>query len=143
LDSVGNIYGTTARGGSKDMGTIFTVDASGGFTTLHEFSGLPDGQLPGDLTIAPNGDLYGLANSGGKNNLGAIYRYSVSSGIESVLHNFGDFVGDGTGPIGPMIRDSSGAFYGTTSQGGSFGLPPGAIRPDRAGRADTLKPLQR
>src|SRR5206468_2927551 len=34
----GNFYGTTADGGTSNLGTIFSVDSSGAITTLHTFT---------------------------------------------------------------------------------------------------------
>jgi uncharacterized repeat protein (TIGR03803 family) len=71
------IYGTTAEGGSgkgcpyaRGCGTVFSLDASGGESTLYSFSMAhyaKDGASPGGL-ISVNGVLYGTASEGGTGN---------------------------------------------------------------------------
>ena len=41
---------------------------------------------------------------------------------ENVLHNFNDNDKDGYNPIAGLIFDASGNLYGTTKEGGAFGL---------------------
>jgi uncharacterized repeat protein (TIGR03803 family) len=60
-DPQGNLYGTTAAGGSYGYGTVFELDTAGNLTTLYNFTGGPDGTAPGGVVRAPNGDLYGTA----------------------------------------------------------------------------------
>ncbi len=45
-DSAGNIYGTTAGGGSNYDGTVFKVDSTGKETVLYSFTGQSDGCWP-------------------------------------------------------------------------------------------------
>ncbi|HEX4296280.1 MAG TPA: choice-of-anchor tandem repeat GloVer-containing protein [Rhizomicrobium sp.] len=60
LDGAGNLYGTTAEGGSSGDGTIFKLSPAGDFALLHSFTGGSDGRGPETgLTIDPaTGDLY-------------------------------------------------------------------------------------
>ena len=63
-DKAGNLYGTTASGGSFRNGTVFKVDATGNETVLHSFTGL-DGSSPlGGLARDKAGNLYGTTISG-------------------------------------------------------------------------------
>ncbi|HEX3651692.1 MAG TPA: choice-of-anchor tandem repeat GloVer-containing protein [Rhizomicrobium sp.] len=61
----GNLYGTTAYGGRKDMGTVFKITPVGAFTRLHSFSG-KDGQIPiTPLLMDKKGHLFGASYFGG------------------------------------------------------------------------------
>jgi uncharacterized repeat protein (TIGR03803 family) len=66
----GNFYGTTGSGGanacsnSPDCGTVFKLNPTGALTTIHSFNGT-DGETPGSLIQASNGNLYGTTYSGG------------------------------------------------------------------------------
>jgi uncharacterized repeat protein (TIGR03803 family) len=60
----GKLYGTTSTGGAFGGGTVFSVGTNGsGFTIVHSFNGLTDGQTPvGDLVFFDN-SLYGTASA--------------------------------------------------------------------------------
>jgi len=77
-DSAGNLYGTTAQGGSSsNMGSIFKVDTSGKETILHSFTSPRQGMLPeAGLLLDKAGNLYGTTYYGGprKLNAGMIFR---------------------------------------------------------------------
>lgn len=118
IDAAGNLYGTTQRGGTSGLGTVFELVNSGGSYTevvLHSFTG-PDGQIPnGGLTRDSAGNLYGAAynNSfrGGDN--GVVFELVNSAGTytEKVLFAFPGGAG-GSGPMGPLAIDASGNLYG-------------------------------
>jgi len=68
FDQAGNIYGTTARGGSGGDGTVFELDTLGNETVLHSFSGGADGSEPAAGLIKDEvGNLYGTTLFGGRN----------------------------------------------------------------------------
>jgi uncharacterized repeat protein (TIGR03803 family) len=121
MDSAGNLYGTTLRGGANDYGTAFKIDSSGAHSVLHAFSSGNDGALPyAGLSMDSAGNLYGTTQYGGTNNKGTIFRID-NGGIYSVLHAFGSG-SDGADPRARLVRDSAGNWYGTTSEGGANGL---------------------
>jgi uncharacterized repeat protein (TIGR03803 family) len=71
FDARGNLYGTTAQGGSNDFGTVFSLSApaagatSWTQTVLHNFQGYPDGVgAYGSLVMDTSGDLYGVTRNG-------------------------------------------------------------------------------
>src|SRR5271167_1021961 len=69
FDAVGNLYGTTQRGGTLGWGVVFKLDPSGKETVLHSFRNLPDGAFPdGDLILDGAGNLYGTTWGGGSKN---------------------------------------------------------------------------
>jgi len=67
MDSAGNLYGTTFRGGTYrncngTCGTVFKLDTSGKETVLHSFTGGADGADPqAGLVMDKAGNLYGTA----------------------------------------------------------------------------------
>lgn len=66
VDPAGNLYGTTYYGGTFGYGTVFEIDTTGKFTTLHNFDASPDGANPaGGVTLDALGNLYGATSDGG------------------------------------------------------------------------------
>jgi uncharacterized repeat protein (TIGR03803 family) len=116
-DSAGNLYGTTSAGGSG-YGTVFKVDKTNKETVLHSFTGLADGNQPlAGLVRDAAGNLYGTTNRGGNNtDQGVVFKLD-STGTESVLHAFSGGMTDGAYPYAPVLLNSAGRLYGTTTQG--------------------------
>jgi uncharacterized repeat protein (TIGR03803 family) len=118
MDGSGNLFGTTARGGSG-YGTVFEISAGGTFTSLYRFTGLGDGGVPlAGLIMDSSGNLYGTTSEGGSNGAtsdGTVFRLSPS-GVLTTLHGFSG--GDGAKPVAGLVMDSGGNLYGTTSGGG-------------------------
>ena len=74
LDSVGDLYGTTAQSGTNGDGIVYTVSAAGVETILHSFKGL-DGQTPLAGVIRDTvGNLYGTTIYGGSGGQGVVYK---------------------------------------------------------------------
>ncbi len=117
LDSSGNLYGTTAGGGSAGYGTVFSLDTSSkNFNVLHSFSGT-DGANPfADLVLDSSGNLYGTTFGGGSGSGGTVFKLNTSGSPFAVLYSFsgGD---DGGKPHAGLVLDSSGNLYGTTFGG--------------------------
>jgi uncharacterized repeat protein (TIGR03803 family) len=66
LDALGNLYGTTTRGGTSGEGTVFKITPSRHETVLHSFSGGVDGAMPSaSLVLDKKGNLYGTTTFGG------------------------------------------------------------------------------
>lgn len=124
MDSAGNIYGATARGGLGN-GTVYKLDPdTGALTTLAEFSGSignAPGAVPrGGVTLDAAGNLYGItSNSGpGQSEYGTVFRIDASTGVLTTLHAFGR--GDlGRQPYAAVVLDADGDIYGTTYGGSS------------------------
>jgi uncharacterized repeat protein (TIGR03803 family) len=126
LDSVGNLYGTTFKGGTSNDGTVFELSPSaGGAWTeqiLHNFDqDGTDGYFPeAPLTMDAAGNLYGTTPVGGKHGPGIVFKLAPGAGgvwTEEVLYDFQ------AGTLAGVVLDSSGNLYGTTANGG----------PDRSG----------
>jgi len=127
-DAAGNLYGTTAFGGTPGLGIVFELTNPGGpagwsETVLYNFAGGSDGSRPyGGLIFDSAGNLYGTTYYGGTSNAGTVYQLAPPVGrggawTETVLYSFAGY--DGMGPQGDLIFDQEGNLYGTTSGGGS------------------------
>ena len=118
LDAKGNLYGTTAVGGTYGQGTVFRISKSGIETGSYSFKGPPgDGADPiGGLVLDTAGNVYGTTYLGGTSNLGTVFKVRTT-GKESVLYNFSGGT-DGANPYAGMVRDAAGNLYGTTVAGG-------------------------
>lgn len=126
--SNGDLYGTTPYGGAYGEGTIYKITPSGTLTTVYSFcaqSGCPDGELPGGLMLATNGDLYGVTSYGGahgnENRGGTVFKITPG-GTLTTLHNFcaKKQCNDGENPES-LVQASNGNLYGTTLNGGAYG----------------------
>jgi len=147
FDQAGNLYGTTAYGGSGGCvllgttvgcGVVFQMSppqTKGGDwteTVLYSFQGGKDGYVPqGNLTFDSAGNLYGVTLYGGGygscnspyyQNCGTVFELSPPKAKggkwkEKVLYSFKSGT-DGANPNGGLVFDTKGAIYGTTYAGG-------------------------
>jgi uncharacterized repeat protein (TIGR03803 family) len=128
MDGDGNLYGTTAAGGTGGSGTVFRLSpptAQGGSwteTVLWTFSldlGNGRGSGYGKLNMDAADNLYGTTPGGGAHLLGTVYELSPQldgTYSFSILHSFSG--SDGASPEYGVAIDSAGNLYGTTSGGG-------------------------
>jgi uncharacterized repeat protein (TIGR03803 family) len=119
----GNYYGTTSKGGTNNLGTVFQFSTNGALTTLHSFSGTgtnDDGAAPyaAPLVESADGVFYGTTSAGGTNNYGTLFRIT-SDGALTTLFEFS--YTDGRGPLAGLSFGTDGNLYGTTSDGGANG----------------------
>ena|SRR5882672_104030 len=114
----GILYGSTTLGGVGNLGTVFAITKTGGYTLLYTFKGgTNDGQSPNaGVAFDKSGNLFGTTYLGGINNAGVVFE--ISGGVETAIHHFGRNTGDGTNPYASLIF-VKGNFYGTTLQGGT------------------------
>jgi uncharacterized repeat protein (TIGR03803 family) len=139
-DAAGNLYGTTAYGGSSQdywcadegCGVVFELSPSNGGwteTTLYSFcsqSNCTDGDTPlGGLVRDAAGNLYGVTGEGGEKGsncnggtCGVVFKLDTA-GKETVLHTFTGGA-DGAFPQWGLVKDASGNLYGVTQEGGDF-----------------------
>jgi uncharacterized repeat protein (TIGR03803 family) len=129
-------FGTTYAGGTDGGGTVFSVGVPGGFGVLHNFQGLIDGALPKEALLrASDGNFYGTTENGGEHFEGTAFRMDPFGEV-TLLHSFFEIV-DGSFPKAALVEAADGSFYGTTGNGGAFGL--GTIfKMDSSGKVATV-----
>jgi uncharacterized repeat protein (TIGR03803 family) len=132
FDQQGNVYGTTANGGSytgrcslEGCGTVFELSHAGsGWTenVLWEFMFQNDGAGPQGVIFDQFGVLYGTASAGGYYNAGAVYTLTPSSSgwIQNTIYAFHN-MDDGDIPAGLIFDRLGNTLYGGTSCGGING----------------------
>lgn len=118
--SDGYFYGTTYAGGTNGYGTVFQVDANGGFETLYSFNdfrGDPENPM-GALVQGSDGWLYGTTFDGGTNYCGTVFKISTGGTLIN-LYSFTNAL-DGANPFAGVVQGRDGYFYGTASAGGAY-----------------------
>lgn len=124
----GALYGTTLKGGAKDLGTVFKLTPSGSRYTesvLYSFKGGPtDGDEPQTgLCAGPAGALFGTTLEGGYYRRGTVFKITPSDPDhpEHLIWKFGGFYHDGQTPVAPVVVNAQGVIYGITQEGGKSG----------------------
>jgi uncharacterized repeat protein (TIGR03803 family) len=140
FDAKGNLYTTTVFGGpaacsfnGDGCGTIveMTPGADGTWTERLLYAFYKPRYPEAGLTLDGDGDIYGTTQMGG----GALGCYGVGCGTafqlalsangtwtEKVLHGFGLHQNDGRLLFTGLALDAAGNLYGTTSEGGKYGV---------------------
>jgi uncharacterized repeat protein (TIGR03803 family) len=117
----GALYGSTT-GGADGGGSVFRITTGGDERVIYAFKASTNGSAPYAGLLKVGGMLYGTTYLGGRVSAisaGTVFKVS-SAGAETLLHSFADR-GDGVHPNATMIKIGA-ALYGTTSQGGAYGL---------------------
>lgn len=144
----GNLYGTTEFGGymhcgGGGCGVVFRLTLSGQETVIHAFTGTPDGAYPlaGLVLDTATGTAYGTTSAGGFGTyvgLGTVFSINLSTGDEEVILACGTSGFYGTTPAGPLILDTLGNLYGTTSTTNGTGVGGTVFKLTPAGQVTTL-----
>jgi uncharacterized repeat protein (TIGR03803 family) len=130
--SDGSFYGTTSYGGKFSNGTAFKITSKGIFTSLYSFSAPAtngvntDGAVPHTvLTAGLDGNFYGASWAGGAYGNGTVFKITPGGTLSS-LYSFTAPNASGVNADGCQANDlvlgSDGSFYGTTVEGGAYGL---------------------
>jgi uncharacterized repeat protein (TIGR03803 family) len=112
----GNLYGTTASGGSGGDGTVFQMTPFGTLTNLVSFNNTNGAGPRGGLLQAMDGNFYGTTYNGGTNKAGTVFQVTTN-GVLTTLVTFANT--NGAWPIAGLIQGQDGNFYGTTTIGGT------------------------
>lgn len=130
FDQAGNIYGTTAGGGTYYRGVVFKLTPStGGWieTVLWNFTGGSDGGIPENGVIFDSaGNLYGTTSNYQGSGAGGVYELSPSGSgwTEKTLYTL-DLTGN---TLGGVSMDEHGNLFGATGgpngPGGAWELTP-------------------
>src|SRR5580704_11110037 len=127
-DSAGNLYGTTAAGGSMagcanyGCGIVFEIDPSGNETMLYSFSGDTQyGVIDGanswsTLLRDAAGNLYGATSLGGAAGFGTVFEVD-NTGKETLIHSF--LGPEGAYPYAGLVGDAAHNLYSTAYEGGT------------------------
>lgn len=118
LDVGGTLFGTTTRGGKKNVGTVFSITTSGTERVLYSFKAGGDGADPFCGLADVGGILFGTTNLGGVNGLGIVFEVTTA-GSETVFYSFKGGA-DGANPYAGLT-EVNGALYGTTYRGSASG----------------------
>jgi uncharacterized repeat protein (TIGR03803 family) len=135
-DHEGNLYGTTAAGGTGcpeygGCGVVFELDRKGNETVLYnfcptgEYFNCTDGNSPNAVIQDAAGNLYGTTEYGGVYGYGVVFELSPpaqlgASWTETVLYSFTGGT-DGGQVFAGVTEDAAGNLYGTTATGGDSG----------------------
>jgi uncharacterized repeat protein (TIGR03803 family) len=135
-DANGNLYGTTAFGGSSNCRTVFELMPMnmGGmqmwmYMELYNFTCGSDGANPyAGLVMDGSGNLYGTTVDGGagtcqvfNTGCGVVYEFMPMMNMYMVLHTFAGGAEDGANPFTCLFMGPSGVLYGTSTGGSSSG----------------------
>jgi len=118
FDPAGNLYGVTCCFGGGDAFEL--TPSANGWTVnvLYGFNGSYGPVGAAGLVRDAAGNLYGTTNGDGACGFGNVFKLTPSLGgwIYTDLHDF--CRSDGAEPTAPVLLDSEGNLYGTTTQGG-------------------------
>jgi uncharacterized repeat protein (TIGR03803 family) len=136
IDKAGNLYGTTANGGTHSAGFAFKLANAGGWLLdpLFNFLAGSTGGQPTGVIVGPNGSLYGGAQGGiqncganGSQYCGLVFNLrppptacanALCGWNENIPYRFSN-QNDGFGTINLSASDQQGNLYGTTTTGGA------------------------
>jgi uncharacterized repeat protein (TIGR03803 family) len=110
----------------QNFGGVFRIEASGMVALFHRFDGTETLNPVGELVEIDDGSLYGVTEGGGVLHFpppdverpGAIFQVDPTTGAVVIRY----FFAIGIRPTGRLIQGADGRLYGTTRNGGNFGL---------------------
>jgi uncharacterized repeat protein (TIGR03803 family) len=117
----GSFYGTAECGGTNGgWGTIFKITPAGSLTSLFSFAKTNGAWPYAGLVQDVGGNSYSTTFAGGAYGAGTVFKLAADGTFTS-LYSFtgGD---DGSNCFGGLVLASDGNLYGTTENGGVYGL---------------------
>lgn len=132
-DKAGNLYGTTSWGANSSCsfltfvgcGVVFELSPGASntwtFKLVHRFNGFDGANPQCTLTLDSSGNLYGTTTGGPSNGAGTVFELQRGQKGSLLFKNLYAFNGvpDGSAPSGPLVVDTAGNLYGTTTTGGT------------------------
>jgi uncharacterized repeat protein (TIGR03803 family) len=121
-DLFGFIYGTTARGGQYEQGTVYSISTTGSDYAPVRFN-LTDGSFPTGIGFCKSWGICGTTYQGGVHDYGTVYLWQdvIGNGVDpTAIVDFNDRGKAAFGPIGNVASDGWN-MYVTTAWGGSRG----------------------
>ena len=117
----GNFYGTAQNGGTNGgWGTIFKITPAGLLTSLFSFANTNDALPVPGLTQDADGTFYGTTYAGGTYGGGTVFKLAADGTFSSLYSFTGG--NDGSNCYGGLLLASDGNLYGSTVNGGVYGL---------------------
>ncbi len=124
-DPAGNLYGV-AEGGAGGAGIVYKLSLKGDETVLFAFQGGLNTDTPkgpaGGLFMDQSGIIFGAAQFGSDQRCGigcgSIFQLDQTGNLELLYKFTGG--SDGGNPIGPLVQDADGNFYGVAQSGGKL-----------------------
>jgi uncharacterized repeat protein (TIGR03803 family) len=104
----GSLYGTTASGGTGDLGTVFAVTPQGNEHVVYRFTGVSNANTPNSGLLLSHGKLYGVSSA---------QLYSLAPSGASFLTLFTFSSSSAEGPL----ASAKGHVYGVERFGGVAG----------------------
>ncbi len=130
-DGAGLLWGTTARGGASDLGTVFSVnETTGALTTKVNFTGTTGqaigSQPKGALWCDGSGVFWGTTSAGGALDLGTIFKFDPAANGGTFI-SVAEFSGTngtspGAAPDAALVDAGGGILWSTTERGGTSDL---------------------
>ncbi len=115
------LYGTTATGGTSNIGTVFRIAPDGsGYAVLADLAGAPGPVTPRGGVVNDGARLYGVSAAGGANGAGTVYALNFDGSGLVVLHDFQGSPFDLSGPQSRLLVVGA-TLFGTASGGGTSG----------------------
>jgi uncharacterized repeat protein (TIGR03803 family) len=129
LSANGELYGTTASGGTEQVGTIYTYSPSTGVTIIYNFCAKQGGancvngyEPVGGLMQGTDGNFYGTTQYGGAASTpeGTLFKITPPGDL-TTLYSFcaANACPGGAHPTAPPVQAPNGNFYGTANFGGA------------------------
>jgi uncharacterized repeat protein (TIGR03803 family) len=119
LGADGNFYGTTAVGGSNNLGTIFRLSPDGAFTSVFSFNGTNGANPRAALARGSDNSFYGTTFAGGVSNWGTIFLVTANGAFTNLFSFTGtNNPNQGANPASALVQAGDGSFYGVAEYGG-------------------------
>ena len=129
VDAAGDVFGTSATGGTASNGAIYEVSAVARVPQVIFSFPFGAGAAPSPaLTVDAAGDVFGTTVSGGANGDGQVFELAAGSHNFSTIYSFQS----ADGAAGPLLVDGNGNIFLATTTGGDNGA--GTLNEIQAGK---------